>query len=84
MVVIKLDRVFDRDDVMVNALVDEVHHARERCTFSRSGRSRYQNQTTWPHTQLGENLRHTQNFWRKHLVGNLPQHHRDIATLLEN
>ena len=33
-VVIKLDRVFDRDDVVVNGLVDQVDQRRQRCRFA--------------------------------------------------
>ena len=46
MVVIKLDRVFDRDDMVFLLDVDDVDHGRERRRFSGTGRSRDQDEAT--------------------------------------
>jgi hypothetical protein len=83
-VVIKFDRVFDRDDVVVGPLVDVVDQRSERGAFSRTGRTGDKNQTARPHTQPSKDLRNAEEFRRHHLVGDLPQHHRDVAALLKN
>src|SRR4029453_9441173 len=83
MIVIELDRVFDRDDVMIDVLIDVVHQAGQRRAFARPGWSRDQEQTAGPQHQLHAHVRQAELLGREHVVGNLPQHHRDKAALLE-
>ena len=75
-VVVELDRVFDRDDVVVDVLVDVVDHAGQRGAFARAGRPGHQKQPAGPHDQLLADRRAGRAApCVSMLVGNLPQHH---------
>ena len=50
-VVIELDRVFDRDDVVIDVVVDVVDHRRQRGRLARTGRTGHQDQPARPHDQ---------------------------------
>ena len=82
--VIKLDRILDRDDVVIVGFVDEVDQARERGAFARAGGARHEKQATRPLGHLFADFRHTQLLGSEHLVGDLPEHHGDRALLLEH
>ena len=79
--VLKFDRVFDRDDVVVVVVVEIVDHRRQRRRLARPGRPRDDHQPARTRDQTLENLRHVQLIHRPHLHRNLPQHHRDVAAL---
>ncbi len=83
-VVVELDRVFDRDDVVIDRLVDVVDHAGQRRALAGPGRPGHQEQSARSHAELGADGRRAQLLHRQQLVGNLPQHHADISTLLEH
>ena len=83
-VVVELDRILDRDDVVVDVLVDVVHQAGQRRALARTRRPGHQEQPAGPQHQLGHHVRQPQLLRRQHVVGNLPQHHRDLAALLED
>ena len=82
--VIKLDRILDRDDVVIVGFVDEVDQARERGAFARAGGARHEKQATRPLGHLLADFRYTQLLRSEHLVGDLPEHHGDRALLLEH
>ena len=83
-VVIELDRVFDRDDVVIDVLVDVVDQAGQRRAFARAGRPGDQEQAAGPQHQLQHTSGRPSCSRREHVVGNLPQHHRHVAALLED
>jgi len=83
-IMVKLDRVFDRDDMMVHRFVDVVHQAGQRGAFSRPGRPGHQEQTARSQDHLGDHVRQAQFFRRQVVVGDLPQNHRDLTALLEH
>ena len=81
MVVVVLDRIFDRDDVLVAVNVDPIQHRRKGCCLTRTRRPGHQDQTTWPRQEvqadLGQaELVHVVQFLWDHT------HHRAIETLL--
>ena len=55
-IVIELDRVFDRDDVVIDVLVDIVDHRGQRRALARAGRAGDQEQPARPHDQTLEHI----------------------------
>ena len=82
--VIKLNRIFDRDDVVVVVFVDEIDQAGKRGAFARPGWARYKKQSPRPRGQLLANSRHAKLLGREHFVRYLSQHHGNAAALLKN
>ena len=82
--VVKLDRIFDRDDVVVVVGVDVVDQAGERGRFAGARRARHEKQPARPADHLLADFGHAELLGREHLVGDLPQDHRHAAALLEH
>jgi hypothetical protein len=83
-VVIELDGIFDRNDMVVDSLIQVIHHARQRRAFARSRGTRDQEKPARPHNQPFHRGRQPKLLHRQQLVRNLPQNHGNIATLLEH
>ncbi len=84
MLVIVFDGVFERDDVAVVVLVDEVHHAGQAGGLARAGRPGHQNQAARPYDQALDRIRHAHLLERQELIGNTAHDDADAAALLEN
>ena len=82
--VVELDRVLDRDDVVVEVLVDVIDHRRQGGGLAGAGRPGDQNQPARPRAQVGQHRRRAQLLEVQQLGGNLPQHHGHVAALLED
>ncbi len=65
--VVELDRVFDRDDVVVDVVVDVVDHRGQRRGLARAGRPGDEQQPARPHDQALEDLRQAELLHRQHL-----------------
>ena len=76
-----LDRVLDRDDVLVARAVDVVEHRRERRRLARAGRARDEHE---PAVLLGEALharRQAQLLEARDVAGDHAERERDVAAL---
>ena len=73
--VVELDRVFDRDDMVVEVLVDVVDHRRQRGGLAGARRPRDQDQSRGAACTIGQHRRRAQVLEVHQLHGNLPQHH---------
>ena len=80
----ELDRIFNRDDVVIHILVDVVHQSGQRGALAGAGGPGDQKQAAGAEHQLGHHVRQSQLRGGEHGVGNLTQHHRDMAALLED
>ena len=83
-IVIKLDRILDRNDVMINGFVEQIDQARQGCTLARPRWPRDQEQSARAMNQLHNGLRQPELLGSQFIVGNLTQHHRNESALLEN
>ena len=81
--VIELDRVLDRDDVVVERLVEIVDGRGQGRRLARTGRPGDQHQAAGTHDQVFEHRRRAQIVETQELVGDLPQDHAHEALLLE-
>src|SRR5256712_7660166 len=79
------DRVLflHRDDVAFHLLVDLVDQRRERGALPRAGRPGHEHEPTRPLGELRHHRRQAELFERAHVEGNLPDHERHAAPLLE-
>ena len=82
--VVILDRVFQRDDVPIVVLVDEVDHAGQAGRLAGAGRAGDQQQAARPGDQPVDGLGHADLLEGQELARNAPQHHADVAVLLED
>ncbi len=83
-VVVILDRVFDRDDVMVEVLIHPVDHAGQAGRLAASGRTRHEKQSAGPANDVPDHRRQTKLLERQEVARNLPQDHGDMPALLED
>jgi hypothetical protein len=83
-VVVVLDRVFHRDDVLVEVLVDVVDHARQRGGFPRAGGAGDQENSAGAAADLAGHFGQADLLEGKQRVGNSPQHHGGESLLLED
>src|SRR2546426_554714 len=83
MAVDELDRVLHRDDVPLQLLVDLVDQRRERGTLARPRGPRHEHQAAGPLGQLRHDSGQAQLLERPHVEGDLPDHERYAAALLE-
>src|SRR4051794_40181373 len=70
MLVHELDRILDREDVVVSFLVDLVDHRRERRRLARSGGTRDEHETAWALGEVGEHRREIELGEAADLLGN--------------
>ena len=84
MLVHELDRVLDREDVVVPLLVDLVDHRRQRGGLTGSRRPGHQHETARPLGQRGQHLRQVQLLEAADLLGNQPVDGADRAALVEH
>ena len=84
MLVIELDRVLNRDDMVVMIDVEVIDQAREGGAFSRPSWTSDENQAARPQHHLDHRLGQSQLFRGEFVVGDLPQNHRDVSALLKN
>ncbi|MNT15681.1 hypothetical protein D3C72_1507490 [compost metagenome] len=63
----EFDRVFDGQNMVVQALVDVVHHGRQGGRLAGTGRPRHQHEAPWAHGQLAEDARRVEVFQGQHL-----------------
>ena len=80
----KLHRIFDRDDVLMGLAIDLVDHRGERRRFARAGRSGHENETARPRADFLYDRRETEILEAEDLVRDLPVHGRGRATLVED
>ena len=79
-----LDGVFERDDMAIVVIVDEVEHACEGGGFARAGRACDQKQATGPGDEAFDSLGHADLLEGEELAWDTAQDHTNGATLLEN
>ena len=84
MSVIVFHRVFNRDDMAVALLINDIEHARQRRGFAGAGRPRHQNQPARLEQQVTGLRRQANLLQRQHLRRNLAQHNADMPLLAEN
>jgi hypothetical protein len=77
----ELDRVLDRDDVLVARLVDLVDHRRERRRLARAGGAGDEHESTRAPRQLVHDGRQSELVDRDELAGNQAERGRDRAAL---
>src|SRR5947207_6259947 len=80
----ELDRVFHRDDVALELLVDLVDHRRQGRALPRPRRAGHQDQAARLLGQFRHHPGEPQVVERFHAEGDLADHHRDAAALLED
>ena len=80
---LKLDRVFYREDVPGARAVVKIHHRRQRGGLARARRPRHQHQPARPERQLGQHGRRTQRGQRRHRGRYAAKHCRCAAALHE-
>src|SRR5215213_2513257 len=83
MVVKKLDRIFDSQNVIVAFDIDLIDHGRKRRRLTRTSRAGYQNQAARLLTKIGNHLRQTQCVERFYLVRDRTKYRADRAFLVE-
>jgi hypothetical protein len=83
-VVLELNRVFDRDDVVVVVIVEIVNHRGQRGRFARPRGSGDDNQAARPRDEALKYRGYAEIVHRPQLDRNLPQHHGDVTALAEN
>src|SRR5712692_10141608 len=83
MAVDELDGILDRDDVPLELAVDLVDHGGEGRALARPGGARHEHQPAGPLGELRDHGRQAQLLERLHVEGNLPDHERHAAALLE-
>ena len=81
---IELNGILDRDNVVIDVLVDVVDHAGQRRALAAPGGPGHQEEATRPHTELGDDFRCPQLLERKFVDGDLPQHHGHVAPLTKD
>ena len=79
----EFDRIFDRQDVLIAIVVDEVDHRSHRRALARSGRAGDEHETTRRHRHVFEDLAHAEVFHRQHLRRNRSEHRTRAAVLIE-
>ena len=79
-----LDRVFKGNDMMIDGVIQIIDHTGQTGRLTATGRPRHQKQTARPHDQITNNHRKTELLERQEFVGNPPQDHPDVTSLLEN
>ena len=70
--------------MVIGGFIDEVDEARQRGAFAGARGTGHEKQASRAHRQLLADVRHAQLLRGEHLVWNLPQHHRDAASLLKH
>src|SRR5689334_1313022 len=80
----ELDRIFDRDDVALLFAIDAVDHRRERRRLTGAGGPGNENEPARPIGEIGHDLRKPELLEGPDLEGDLPDHHRHAAALLED
>jgi hypothetical protein len=80
----ELDRVFDRDDVRRGFLIAMIDHRGEGRRLAGAGGADHQDESAPQHGQFLELRRHSEFVEVWQFVGNVPEHHRNIAALVEN
>ena len=84
MIVQKLDRVFDRDDVIALGFVDAVDDRGERRAFTRTRRAGQQDNAVSDIADICELRRHIQRFETRDLVRDDTHHDRERISLLKD
>src|SRR3569623_2370141 len=79
----ELDRVFDRQDVIVAINVDLVDHRRKRCRLTGAGRSRNEDQTAGLLAEVRDDRRQSQSIERLDLVRDRTKHRADRTLLVK-
>src|SRR6266513_1842646 len=79
----ELDRVLHRNDVPLQLLVDLVDHRGEGRAFARPRRARHEHEAARPLRQLRHDPGQAEVVEGAHVEGNLADHERDAAALLE-
>src|SRR5213592_2005947 len=79
----ELNRVLHRDDMPLQLLVDLVDQRRKRGTLARPRGPRHEHQAAGPLGQLRHHSGQAQLLERPHVEGDLPDHERYAAALLE-
>ena len=69
----ELDRIFDREDMSFERIVQIVDHCSQRGGFSGAGRAGHQDQAFFPVAELPKDRRHAELFQRKNLGRNGPK-----------
>src|SRR5437660_4692892 len=80
----ELDRILDRDDVLVTLTVDLVDHRSQRRRFSGAGRAGHQDQSARSVANLFDDRRQSELFERQDLVRDLPVDGRCRSALIED
>jgi hypothetical protein len=83
-VMLKLDRVFDRNNVVINVFVKIVDHRRQRGRFTRPGWPGHQHQTAGSHDELFEDLGQVELIHGPQFDRDLPKHHGHFAALAKD
>ena len=84
MLVIVFDRVFQRDDVMIEVVIHPIDHAGQRGRFAAAGRAGDQKQTARAFEQIDNDRRQANLLERQKFVGDPPQDNADMAALFED
>ncbi len=79
----ELDRVLDREDVVLALGVDHVEHRRQGRRLARAGRAGDQDEAARPLGQIPQNLRHAERVQARHLVRDQAKGGADRAALHE-
>ena len=80
----ELDRIFDRENVLMPLFIDLVNYGSQSCRFPRAGWSGHQDQTARLVAQLFDDRRQTKLFERLDLVWDRAKYCADRPALIEN
>src|SRR5262245_51850415 len=84
MLVIVFDRIFERDDMAVVVMIEEVDHARQAGGLAGASRAGDQEQATRANDQAFDRLGHADLLEREELARNTPHDDAEGATLAED
>ena len=79
----KLDRILNREDMVVPVVVNEIDHRREGRRFTRASWSGDQNQTSGQHGDIPEHLSHAKLIHRQHLRRNRSEYRSCTAIVIK-
>jgi len=82
--VVILNGVFNRDDVSVVIFIQEVQHAGQAGSLSRTGWTGHQQQTPGAGNQPANGIRHADLLEGQKLAGDPPQNDADVSFLFEH
>jgi len=80
----KFDRILGWSRCGRTRFVPKIDHRGESRRFAGAGRADHENEPSLQHDQIFEDIGHAEVFELRHLRGDVAQHHRRVAALVEH